>query len=320
MIDLVLLLLGGVLLYFGAEWLVEGAAGLAGALGVPQLVVGLTVMSYGTSAPELAVSLSAAIDGQSAIVLGNVVGSNIANIGLILGLTALIAPPRVDPLLFRREVPYLLIATLATGPVLLNGQIDRIEGALFVICALVFTAATFHWAKDARRSGERLQLGDQHHEATAARRKSKPILILLLIAGLIALIGGGRLFVVGAVAIAEALGMSERLIGLTIVAFGTSVPELAASVVAAVRGHSDLAVGNVVGSNLFNILFILGITSLTLPVTGSLAEVRVDLIMMTVLTFMMAVSLRRARIITRVEGALYVAAYVGFIAALAILA
>lgn len=301
--------------------MVEGAAGIARLFGVPQLVVGLTVVSYGTSAPELAVSLSAAVDGESAIALGNAVGSNIANIGLILGLTALIAPPKVDSLLFRREVPYLLVATLATGPVLLNGRIERLEGALFVLCALVFTAMTFHWAKDERRQQPSPVVVEGATETAleAAPSRGRAALVGLTIIGLIALLGGGRLFVNGAVGLAQHLGMSERIIGLTVVAFGTSVPELAASIVAALRGHSDIAVGNVVGSNLFNILFILGLTSLVLPIHGNLVQVRFDLIVMTVLTFAMAVSLRKVRRISRAEGALYVTSYVGFIAALLLL-
>jgi cation:H+ antiporter len=313
MLDLALVVLGGVLLYYGAEWLIDGAAGVARRFGIPQLVVGLTVVSYGTSAPELAVSLSAAGQGQSAIVLGNVIGSNIANVGLILGLVALIAPPKVDPLLFRREVPYLLIATLAAGPVLLNGQIDRAEGALFVLSALVFTAVTFHWAKDERRQET------VPGAATDETPKSAPRLALLVVVGLAGLLGGGRVFVEGAVGLARDLGVSERIIGLTVVAFGTSVPELAASVVAALRGHSDLAVGNVVGSNLFNILFILGVTALVSPVQGTLSDVRVDLIVMTVLTFCMAMSLHKARTITRAEGVFYVTTYIGFLVGLALL-
>lgn len=311
MLDLALVVVGGVLLYYGAEWLIGGAAGIARSFGIPQLVVGLTVVSYGTSAPELAVSLAAASEGQSAIVLGNVIGSNIANIGLILGIAALIAPPRVDPLLFRREVPYLLIATLAAGPVLLNGQVDRAEGALFLLSALVFTAVTFHWAKDERRRD-----AAPSEEAQGEKPRSKAVLVGLVVVGLAGLLGGGRLFVDGAVGLARDLGVSERIIGLTVVAFGTSVPELAASVVAAVRGHSDLAVGNVVGSNLFNILFILGVTALVSPVQGTLSDVRVDLIVMTVLTFAMAASLHKARTITRPEGALYVTGYVAFLLAL----
>jgi cation:H+ antiporter len=192
----------------------------------------------------------------------------------------------------------------------LNGRIDRAEGALFVISALVFTAVTFHWAKDERRKAHAAET----QAVAPEREKGAALLLLLVVVGLVGLVGGGRFFVTGAVGLARDLGVSERVIGLTVVAFGTSVPELAASLVAALRGHSDLAVGNVVGSNLFNILFILGVTSVILPIDGTLAQVRSDLIVMTVLTFFMAISLRKARTVTRLEGAVYVLGYVGFLA------
>jgi cation:H+ antiporter len=314
-LDFALLLFGGLCLYYGAEWLITGAAGIARRLGVAPLVIGLTVVSYGTSAPELAVSLLAATRGQSAIALGNVVGSNIANIGLILGLTALLAPPRVDGMLIRRELPFLLIATLCVGPVLLDGSIDRIEGLALVAGAFAFTYATFRWTKNRAVAGP--EEPDESQEILeAAADKSSFMLWAFLLIGLGVLVGGGHSFVVGAVGIAQVLGVSERVVGLTVVAFGTSLPELAASVMAAYRGHSDLAVGNVVGSNLFNILLILGLTSSLTPITGTIAEVGYDLAFMTLLTVLMLVSMRGARTITRVEGGLYCLSYVGFVVGL----
>jgi cation:H+ antiporter len=180
---------------------------------------------------------------------------------------------------------------------------------------------TFHWAKDERRRQPAAAVAEPVTEEAQEQGKSRgrAALIGLTLVGLLGLLGGGRLFVTGAVGLAQALGMSERVIGLTVVAFGTSVPELAASIVAALRGHSDLAVGNVVGSNLFNILFILGLTSVILPIQGSLVQVRFDLIVMTVLTFVMAISLRKVRHITRVEGAVYVTSYFAFITTLLLL-
>ncbi len=309
-VDFGLLVLGALCLYYGAEWLVGGAAGLARRLGIAPLVIGLTVVSYGTSAPELAVSLAAAVEGQSPIALGNVIGSNIANIGLILGLTALIAPPQVDRMLFKRELPFLLVATLAVGPVLLDSTISRTEGVLLMAGALLFTYAAFRWAK--HRTPD--EAGpEEEGPPSSVLAQTTPVLWGLLLVGAAVLIGGGHVFVKGAVGLAEDFGVSERVIGLTIVAFGTSLPELAASVMAAYRGHSDLAVGNVIGSNVFNTLLILGATATVTPIGGSLAELSGDLIWMTVFTFAMAAAMWRGRKVSRLEGGLFVAAYVAFI-------
>ncbi len=312
LLDIGLLVLGAVCLYYGAEWLVDGAAGLARRLGVTPLAIGLTVVSYGTSAPELAVSLVAATQGQSAIALGNVIGSNVANIGFILGLSALLQPPKVDRLLFKREVPLLLVATFAIGPALLDGAISRLEGLAFTLGALGFTWATFRWAK--HRQPEQGRASDRPSSEHGDKPpRSVGALWGLLLVGIVVLLAGGQTFVKGAVGIAQALGVSERIVGLTVVAFGTSLPELAASAMAAYRGHSDLAVGNVVGSNLFNILLILGLTSTVTPITGSLASVRSDLIWMTAMTVIMAISMSRERHITRWEGGGLLLGYLAFI-------
>ncbi len=323
-LDILLLIVGGTFLYYGAEWLVGGAAGLARKLGVSPLVIGLTVVSYGTSAPELAVSVTAALDGQSEIALGNVVGSNIANIGFILGLTALIAPPMVHGKLARRELRILLAATLAVPALLWDGVISRLEGTLLVLGAAAFTWASVYWSKRDPDSVQ-LELPDTVTEAPEVTAKDpserRAILRLagLSVLGLVVLIGGGRSFVLGAVGIASAFGMSERMVGLTIVAFGTSLPELAASVLAALKGHSDIAVGNVVGSNAFNILLILGVTSLVNPISGDLTKSLFDVATMVALTIAMAWSMRKERAISRLEGGLYASIYVVFIVALALL-
>ena len=323
-IDILLLIAGGALLYYGAEWLVGGAAGLARKLGVTPLVIGLTVVSYGTSAPELAVSVTAAVKGQSDIALGNVIGSNIANTGLILGLTALIAPPTVHGLLARRELRILLAATFAVPAVLWDGTISRMEGILLTAGAAAFTWASFLWSKQDPGSVV-VELPDtvvgagDGTTASSPQHTSTPRLAGLLVVGLVVLMAGGRFFVMGAVGIAHALGMSERMVGLTIVAFGTSLPELAASVLAALKGHSDIAVGNVIGSNVFNIFLILGITSLVHPIAGEISNGIMDLATMLGLTLFMAWSMRKERVITRLEGGLYASVYVAFILALALL-
>lgn len=299
-----LLVLGGVLLYYGAEWFVRGAAGLAIRLGVPPLLIGLTVVSYATSAPELAVSMLAAADGKSQIALGNVVGSNIANIGLILGLTAVIAPPRTDGTLITKELVVLVLGTLGLPLLLLSGGIERYEGALSTMAALLFTALVIRWSKS--RGSDDVEVPDPgKHRAT--------VLSALLVLGLSVLLGGGKLFVDGAIGVAQALGMSDRTIGLTVVAFGTSVPELAASLVAAVKGHSEIAVGNVVGSCIFNLLFILGATSLVFPIAGTLSELAIDLATMAFLTLLMSIALRAERIIRRWEGVIMLLTYAAFV-------
>jgi cation:H+ antiporter len=300
-----LLVLGGVLLYYGAEWFVRGAAGLAIRLGVPPLLIGLTVVSYATSAPELAVSMLAAAEGKSQIALGNVIGSNIANIGLILGLTAVIAPPRTDGTLITKELVVLILGTLALPLLLVSGHIERYEGALNTIASVLFTVLVIRWSKS-RGSQENAEVPDPgRHRAT--------VLSALLALGLAVLLGGGKLFVDGAVGVAQALGMSDRTIGLTVVAFGTSVPELAASLIAAVKGHSEIAVGNVVGSSIFNLLFILGATSLVFPIAGTLGDLAIDLATMAFLTLLMSIALRAERIIRRWEGVIMLLTYAAFV-------
>lgn len=316
--NLMMLLGGGVLLYFGAEWLVGGSSGLARALGVPQLLIGLTVVAYGTSAPEIVVGVKASLAGSGAIALGNVVGSNIANLGLILGLTTLLKPARVDGALSRREVPVLVLSTLAIPLVLFDGVVSRIEGAALVVVALAYSG----WmVRSARRSMKRTMAGVDEMQ-TAADLAGAPApgsrlrMGLTAVVGLAFLVIGGSLFVDGAVGLATSFGISQRIIGLTIVAVGTSLPELATSLIAAFRGHSDIAVGNVVGSNIFNALLCLGAAALIAPVQAPFASVQFDLVALVVLTLFGAVSMRGPRLITRLEGGLLVTAYVAFLIAL----
>jgi cation:H+ antiporter len=317
-LDLGRLALGGFLLYLGAEWLVKGAAGLARVLGVRPLVIGVTVVAYGTSAPELMVTLLAAAEGKSDIALGNVIGSNIANLGLILGATALVAPPLVDRSLARREVPVLLLSALAVPAALYDSVISRLEGAL-----LVLGATAFSWAmlRATSRVPATAEIAEEAREEIAeeAPIRSKPKLVALALLGLALLVGGGKVFVDGAVAIAFAFGMSERVVGLTIVAIGTSLPELAASVVAALRGHSSLAIGNVIGSNIFNVLLVLGAGAAARPIPGSLVALRFDLWVMGGLTLLAAILVRTERKISRPEGVLLVSCYAAFLGALVLM-
>lgn len=306
------LLLGALLLYLGAEGLVRGAAGLALRLGVRPLLIGLTVVAYGTSTPELVVSTAAAWRGSSDIALGNVVGSNIANIGFILGLTALIAPPKSDGTMAGRELWVLALGTAVLPLLLLDGSIGRIEGTVLALGAVAFTWLTVRWSR--RDPASHDPVSDALAEAARGRPSARLVWLCLL--GLLLLVGGGELFVRGAVSMAALFGVSERVVGLTVVAVGTSLPELAASVVAALRGHSELAIGNVVGSNIFNVLLILGAAALVKPMAGDLAVMGVDLLTLAWVTVLAILMLRKPRVMTRAEGVLLLASYGAFVAVL----
>lgn len=306
-LDLLWLAIGGTMLYFGAEWLVEGAAGMAVRLGVRPLLIGLTIVSYATSAPELAVSVSASIKQQGALVLGNVLGSNIANIGLILGLTTLIAPPKNDGTMAGKELAFLTVATLVLPLLFINGSLDRWEGIVLALGSFAFTWWTIRWSKSRRPDLD---------EVPTDENRSKLVLTGIGVLGLAVLIGGGELFVSGAAGLAEAFGVDERIVGLTVVAFGTSLPELAASIVAALRGHSDLALGNVVGSNIFNALLILGAAGLLQPFDANLSDLRLDFGFLIGLSLYAVVALWRPRTMSRFEGGLLVAGYAAFLVAL----
>ncbi len=303
------LLAGLVLLVAGADWFVKGAAGLAEAFGVAPLVVGLTVVAYGTSMPELVVSAAAALDGRSAIALGNVLGSNIANIGLILGITALVSPPSVEGSIIRREVPALILAALALPFVLFNGVISRLEGGLLLLGAVVFTWVTVRFAKGASATDPAVAEA-MEEVAEKSAHGSRLRLSAFALVGLVMLLAGGNWFVDAAVDIANTFGISERVIGLTVVAVGTSLPELAASVVAALRGHSAMAVGNVIGSNIFNVFFVLGATGSLQPIRADIGSSQLDIAMMLAFTLLAALLLRGARRISRVEGGVLVVCYV----------
>lgn len=259
--DLVLqigmLLAGFVMLVKGADWFVEGTAGIAEKFHIPQLVIGLTIVAMGTSAPEAAVSITAGLEGNAGITVGNIVGSNILNILIILGITAVITRVAVRQSTLRYEIPYMLIITLVllymgyTG-----GTINWIEGIILWVLFILYLGYLFRMAKRGKVDLENEEIEDQNiwH------------LLLYGIIGGILIVWGSNVAVKGATEIAETFGLSQRFIGLTIVALGTSLPELFTSVTAAIKGKADIAIGNIVGSNIFNILFVIGTTSLITPV------------------------------------------------------
>jgi cation:H+ antiporter len=294
---------GLVLLYLGGEALVRGAAGLASQLGVSTLAIGLTVVAFGTSVPELVVSLDAALTGAPDIALGNVVGSNVANLALILGLAALIRPPTVEAQIVRIDLPVMIVASLALVAMLADGRVSRADGVVLLVALGAYAVFTL------RQAGrEAPPVRDELATAAPPEPDGSGRAGLLLGTGLALLVVGGHALVSGSVVLAEVLGVGEAAIGLTIVAVGTSLPELATSVVAAARGRGDIAVGNLVGSNIFNILGILGATAVVHPL-GQGAIAGRDLgVMLGVALFVGALLLVR-RALGRPEGALLTAIF-----------
>ncbi|MBP9202524.1 MAG: calcium/sodium antiporter [Kofleriaceae bacterium] len=344
--DILQLVVGIGLLYWGAEWLIRGSASMARAFGVKPLVIGLTVVAYGTSAPELAVATKAVLDHAQPLALGTVIGACAANISLILGLTALISPPVIDRRIIRREVPILVGSTIAVPICLIDGVISRVEGLALIGCAVLFTIATLTLSARLtnldgeadptpdggpdgdRREDDRAAAADSMRAAAAGAsyagasdrrpRVSRTIALLMAAAGLLILVVGSSLFYRGARNIGHDLGMSERMLGLTVIALGCSLPELITSLVAASRGHAALAVGSVLGSNLLNVFWVLGVVAYLRPIRVGERMHVVDLIGLVVITLLGVLSLRGARRISRLEGAILVAAYVAFVAAAAI--
>ena len=311
--------LGLVALIVGAELLVRGASRLALAFGISPLVVGLTVVAFGTSAPELAVSVQSAWAGQVDIALGNVVGSNIFNVLVILGLSALVTPLVVHQQVIRQEVPIMIGVSLLLWALLLDGGIGRGEGALLFGLMLGYTVLLI---RQSRRETAAIQaeVAAEYEEAFAAPgngwRDHWGVQVLLILAGLSLLVLGARWLVEAAVGFARYLGVSELVIGLTIVAAGTSLPEVATSVMAALRGERDIAVGNVVGSNIFNILSVLGVSALVAPSALTVAPslLAFDLpVMVAVAVACLPVFFTGSRI-ARGEGVLFLVLYIAYVA------
>lgn len=307
----VLLLLSGIaVLYFGAEWLVRGAARLAASLGLNPLVVGLTVVSLGTSAPELVVCLIAALRGNPDLAMGNVMGSNLANVGLILGLTAVIRPLEVASRVTTREIPIMIGITLLMFPLVLDRGLGRADGLILVIVLGLYLLFVNRAAGEEKPEvvGEYEEFAKQatHVEKTVRTRD-----ILLVLAGSGGLVLGATSIVNAAEFVALELGISDMVVGLTIVAIGTSLPELATSMVAAVRKESDIAVGNIIGSNIFNLAAILGITSLVAPLDVHVQVLTQELPAVLFISLLAFPVTRAAHRIRRWEGAILLASYFG---------
>ena len=305
--EIILYLVGGlILLFIGAEGLIRGSSNLAIKLGITPLVVGLTVVAFGTSTPELVVSLKAALMGNSSISLGNVIGSNIANIALILGIAALIKPLEVHAKIIMREIPIMIGISALFLLLLLDGVLGFIDGLIFVSGIIVYTVVNVMMARN-----EKNPEVDTEFKEGLKSKLGIPVSIVLMIAGLGLLILGANLFVQSAVAIAKLFNVSDAIIGLTVVAVGTSLPELITSIVATYKNEADIAIGNVVGSNIFNILGILGITALIIPISSTGISY-IDLGVMIFTAIILFPLSRTGYSISRLEGLLLLLGYVGY--------
>ena len=316
-------LIGFVLLYYGAEWLVKGSSSLARSLGITPIVIGLTVVAFGTSTPELVVSVVSAVKSKSMIAVGNVVGSNICNIALVLGISALFHPITSHPAVVRRDIPIMVGVTVYLLVLSMNSHLGRLEGLSLVLGVIGYTFMNYYWARKCPscESGNRVSaLAGEVAEIGYVPERSRQLLMIVL--GVAGVVGGAELVVDMAVIVMTALGVSEKFIGLTIVAFGTSLPELATSLVAAVRKEMDISIGNLVGSNVFNLLSVLGLSALVRPITipgGFFASgLWIDYMVMIVISALPYVMMRKDFTVSRKNGGVLLACYLLYLAYLVI--
>lgn len=300
LISFVLLIVGFTMLVKGADWFVDGAAGIASRFGIPQLVIGLTIVAMGTSAPEAAVSITAALKGNAGITIGNVLGSNILNVLIILGVTAVITPVAVQLSTIRYEIPFVIVVSVLLLIQGMSGsQVTFMEGIVLWIAFILYMIYLFRMAKNGSAQEEEIKETSLLHQ------------ILGLVIGIVLIIWGSDVSVDSATQIARIFGMSEQFIGLTIVALGTSLPELVTSVMAARKGNADIAIGNVVGSNIFNILFVIGCTVVITPV-AFVESFRIDALIAIAAAAILWICVFRNRRLDRGEGAVLLAGYVAY--------
>jgi cation:H+ antiporter len=308
----ILLVVGFVLLIKGADYFVEGASNIAQLLKVPPILVGLTIVAFGTSSPEATVSIIAALEGSSEVSLGNVVGSNILNITLVIGITAMINPLKVESETIRKEIPFTLLASIVlwvfiSDVALQNldtNLITRNEGIILLLFLSIFLYYIYEVARNSRSSST---VEEVNNEGITWGKN-----LVFTIAGMAAIIFGGEMVVDNATQIALTIGMSETLVGLTIVAIGTSLPELITSITAALKKKTEIALGNIVGSNIFNILFVLGISSTISPLAVD-NKIFTDVVYMIILTVLLLIFSRTKYKISKIEGAVLVVVYVGYL-------
>ena len=314
-LQIVLGLIGFGLLYYGAEWLVKGSSSLARSLGITPIVIGLTVVAFGTSAPELVVSIVSAIKSKGMIAVGNVVGSNICNIALVLGISALFQPITSHPSVVKRDIPLMIVIAFVLFGLPANSQIGRIEGATLVTGIILYTIMNYYWSCKENSNTDSNCAAALKGEIGNIPSRAKQLMMIIL--GVTGVVVGADLVVDSAVIIMTALGMSEKFIGLTIVAFGTSLPELATSVVAAVRKEMDISIGNLVGSNVFNLLSVLGLSACIRPITmpgGFFASgLWIDYLVMIFICALPLFMMRSNYTVTRRHGGILLLCYVVYL-------
>lgn len=303
-LQFLLLVIGFVMLIKGADWFVEGASKIADKFGIPQLIIGLTIVAMGTSAPEAAVSIASALKGSAGITIGNVVGSNIMNVLVILGLTAVIRAIAVQQSTIRYEIPFTIAITVILALLgLTDNHISRVDGVILWALMIVYLVYLLRMAKKGQNILE---------DMPETSKKDTPLkMVLMVLIGGALIVWGADVTVDAATELAKIFGMSDRLIGLTIVAFGTSLPELVTSVTAAIKGKADIAVGNIVGSNVFNILFVVGTTALISPVTYS-ANFLVDSVVAIATVVLLLVCILPKKKLNRVGGIVMLACYAAY--------
>ncbi len=315
LLTIILFILGFIFLLKGADILVDGSSSIAKRFGISSFFIGLTIVAFGTSTPELVISTLASIKGSSGIALGNIIGSNISNTLLILGVCAIIAPLIVKRATVNKEIPFSLLAILAVGilvndflieHILPNG-LTRIDGLILILFFSIFIYYTFGITKD-RENIFKKTVGELKQEEL--KGYSRPVSVIMIIVGLVGLVIGGRWIVNGAVTFAQIFGISETLIGLSIVAIGTSLPELAASAMAAHKGRTDMAVGNIVGSNIFNLLWVLGLSS-AISAIGYNPALNIDMLILTGITILLLflIYIGRKNILGKWEGSVLLSLY-----------
>ena len=317
-LNLVLFVVGFLMLYYSAGWLVKGSSSLARNLGLTPLVIGLTVVAFGTSAPELVVSLVSSIKGKSMIAVGNVVGSNICNIALVLGLSAVVHPIKGSRSIIQRDIPIMLGVSLYLLVISLNSNISRFEGVSLFSGIILYTFFNYYKAvKESRIKHHDESIAFAHAVEDIEYITSKSRQIVWIAAGIIGVVVGAEILIDAAVAIMKVFGVNEKFIGLTIVALGTSLPELATSVVAALRKEMDISIGNLVGSNVFNILSVLGAASLVkpIPIPGGFIQsgLLIDYLFMMFVSFLPWLMMRKKYVVTRWDGVILLLCYVGYV-------
>lgn len=322
-LSLVFFIIGLLMLYYGALVLVKGSSSLARSLGLTPLVIGLTIVAFGTSTPELVVSVVSSIQDKGMLAMANVVGSNICNIALVLGLAAVFQPITCHRSVVKRDIPIMLGISLLLLLLSLDSKIGRLEGA--ILFAGIILYAYFNYYRAVREFkpdpvGEKAALESGPDKTDYAASRSRQI--TLIVVGIIGVIAGAEILIDSAVKIMQVLGVSEKFIGLTIVAFGTSLPELATSVVAALRKELDISIGNLIGSNVFNILSVLGVASLVRPITITGGVIKsgllIDCLAMIFISFLPWIMMRRTATVKRKDGLILLSCYVGYVSYLII--